>query len=88
MRGEVNYMAWTIYVLQSDRDGGYYIGCTSNLVRRLEEHNAGLTKSLKYRTPLRVIHTELCKTQSEAYAREKQIKKYKGGVAFKKLIGL
>jgi len=88
LRGEVNYMAWSVYILQSERDSGYYIGCTNNLERRLEEHNSGLTKSLRYRTPIRVMYVEVYTKQREAYAREKQIKKYKGGVAFKKLIGL
>jgi putative endonuclease len=81
-------MAWTVYVLQSEKDNGFYVGCTNNLNRRVEEHNSGQTVSIQYRIPFKVIHIEEYTTQEEAYIREKQIKKYKGGDAFKKLIGL
>lgn len=87
-RGEVNYMAWVVYIAQSEKDAGFYIGCTHNLERRIKEHNSGQTKSIAHRVPFKISYTEEYITQEEAYAREKQIKKYKGGRAFKKLIGL
>ena len=75
-----------VYILKSFKDGQYYIGCTSNLQKRLQEHNAGKTLSLKNRRPLEIIYFEEYDNQTEAYLREKQIKLYKGGVSFKKLI--
>lgn len=50
------------------------------------EHNSGKTLSLKNRRPLEIIYFEEYDSQVKAYAREKQIKSYKGGLSFKKLI--
>ena len=65
---------------------GYYIGCTSNIEQRLAEHNKGKTPSLKNRRPLEMVYVEKYDKREDAYKREKQIKSYKGGEAFKKLI--
>lgn len=75
-----------VYILKSAKDGGYYIGCTTDVMRRLKQHNSGKTQSLKNRRPLEIIYEESYSTASEAYAREKQIKSYKGGKAFGNLI--
>ena len=73
--------------MKSIKDSGYYIGCTSNNIeKRLHEHNSGKTQSLKQRRPLLVVYKEEYATAKEAYKREHQIKAYKGGEAFKKLI--
>jgi len=77
---------YTVYVLQSIKDHGYYIGCTTDLERRVSEHNNGKTLSLISRRPLEVIYSEEYSDQKVAYAREKKLKSYKGGEAFKKLI--
>lgn len=77
---------WTVYILKSIPKSKYYIGCTNNIDRRISEHNNGQTSSNKAYIPYGLIYTEMYKTQQEAYAREKQIKRYKGGRAFKKLI--
>ena len=75
-----------VYILQSESDSGYYIGYTSNLVRRIREHNSGKTRSLKHRRPLRLVYFEEYSSKSDAEAREKQIKSWKGGAAFKQLL--
>ena len=36
-----------VYILKSLVDGKFYTGYTSNLKKRLDEHNKGLTKSTK-----------------------------------------
>lgn len=59
---------------------------TSNLHQRLEQHNQGETISTRKRGPWKVVYTELFEEKNEAWHRERQIKKYKGGEAFKKLI--
>ena len=74
------------YILKSLKDGSFYIGNTRNIENRLARHNLGHGKYTKSKTPYIVIHKEEYGTRSEAMRREKQIKSYKGGVAFKKLI--
>ena len=76
-----------VYIIRNAQ-GKYYIGHTTNIENRLEEHNRGKTKSLRGRGPFKLIHKEAFNSKAEAVRREIQIKKYKGGVAFKRLIGL
>ena len=80
-------MSYFVYILQSLKDGNYYIGSTPNVEARLASHNAGLQRSTKSRVPFIVIYTEEYSNKHDALIREKQIKKYKGGEAFKRLIG-
>ncbi len=75
-----------VYVLRSKKTGKYYIGYARNIEKRLSEHNSGKTKSLIKHLPLEVIKIEEYKFYKEARRREKQIKKYKSGEAFKKLL--
>jgi putative endonuclease len=75
-----------VYILESKKTHKHYIGSTSNLERRLAEHNEGRVKSTKKYIPWKIIYTEEYLTKSEALKRERQIKSYKGGEAFKKLI--
>ena len=64
----------------------HYIGVTSDLVQRSRHHNSGANRSTKNKGPWIIIYTEEFKDKKTAWFREKQIKKYKGGEAFKKLI--
>ncbi|OGY45686.1 MAG: endonuclease [Candidatus Buchananbacteria bacterium RIFCSPHIGHO2_02_FULL_38_8] len=75
-----------VYILKSLNSDGYYIGHAKDLNIRLERHNDGKVRSTKSRRPWKVIYTENFNTKQEAYRREKQIKSYKGGAAFKRLI--
>lgn len=77
---------YIVYILQSQKDGGFYVGCTTNLPQRIQQHNSGKTLSLKNRRPLGVVYKEEFSDPKIAYQREKQIKSYKGGEAFKNLI--
>lgn len=78
---------FTTYIIQSILTRKYYIGSTSDLVKRLEKHAVGLTSFTKNKGPFIVVYTETFETRSEAVRRELQIKSYKGGNAFKQLIG-
>jgi len=80
-----NFM-YFVYILQSLSTGKYYIGYTSNLVNRLKQHQKGKTKSTKNRGPYKIVYKEKFLTKEKAYKRERQIKKFKGGEAFKRLI--
>jgi len=75
-----------IYILQSEKNGRYYIGFTANIKDRLEHHNSGANKSTKRYRPWRLVYQETLSDKRSAWLREKQIKSYKSGQAFKKLI--
>jgi len=77
---------WHVYILQSQKNRKYYIGCSNNYKRRLEEHNKGQNLSTKFGYPWEIVHLELFKGQQEAFERERKIKSFKGGNGLKKLI--
>ena len=79
-------MSHYIYILQSLKDHKYYIGYTTNVENRLIFHNSGKQRSTKFRIPFRLVHAEKFESKTDALKREKQIKSYKGGEAFKKII--
>ncbi|MBM3712960.1 MAG: GIY-YIG nuclease family protein [Actinobacteria bacterium] len=62
------------YVLRSSRDLKFYVGYTSNLVNRVNEHNKGKVKSTKNRVPLELVYWEGSLNQQDATSREKYLK--------------
>ena len=66
------------YVLQSEKDGDFYIGFTKNLKQRFEQHQKGFVESTKDRIPLKLIYYEACLDQMDASRREKYFKTYHG----------
>lgn len=75
-----------VYILQSQKSSRYYIGSTQDLNERLFMHNAGKVPSTRNKGPWFLSYSEQLETRSQARKRELQIKSYKGGEAFKKLI--
>ena len=62
-----------VYVLQN-QSGQFYTGCTSDLKKRLVQHNTGKSEFTKYRGPYELIYYEACLNVKDAYAREKYLK--------------
>jgi putative endonuclease len=56
-------------MLHSKTTGRFYIGCTSDLARRLVEHNAGKTRSLRGAIPVSLVYEERYETLVEARRR-------------------
>jgi len=75
-----------VYIIQSLTNKKYYIGSTNNIERRVYEHNHNNTASLRNKGPFVLIYKEEYPNVSQARLRERKIKSYKGGNAFKKLI--
>ena len=67
-------MSHHVYILEC-ADGTYYTGYTTDVERRVAEHNAGTAaKYTRGRTPVEIIHTETYDSQSAAMQREYAIK--------------
>ncbi len=67
--------AWWIYLLQC-RDDSFYCGITSNLDRRVKEHNSGRgAKYTKARRPVKLVNSKKCLSRSNAMKLELRIKK-------------
>lgn len=79
-------MKYCSYILQSEKTGKYYVGSSGNIKQRLSEHNRGKTRSTKSGIPWKMVLVEEYETRVDAVRRERQIKSYKGGEAFKKLL--
>lgn len=65
---------WRVYILQC-ADGTYYAGSTTDLKRRLAEHQAG--RGCRYtrpRRPVRVVWSQGCRDRRAAQSREARIK--------------
>jgi putative endonuclease len=70
-------MRFFVYVLGSRRkdDHRTYVGWTTDLDRRLQQHNAGTgAKSTRGRTWI-LLYSERCKTKRDAMSREWHIKR-------------
>ena len=63
-----------VYILLSQKDRKRYIGYTSDLKKRLDEHNNGLVLSTKHRRPVKLIYYEACLNVEDAKRREKYLK--------------
>ena len=67
------------YILRSKKEGEFYVGYTTNLKKRVLEHNLGLNLSTKRYKPWKLIYYEACLNKSDAARREKWLKSTHGG---------
>ena len=69
-------MSYFVYILECN-DGSLYTGITTNLRKRLDEHNTKDTgaKYTKARRPVKLIYKESSENRSTASKREYEIKK-------------
>lgn len=77
-----------VYILKSEKNGRHYIGHTESVELRISRHNTGHVKSTQHGRPWKCIYFEEFHTRSEASLRELEIKSYKGGFKFKRLVSL
>lgn len=67
-------MGWVVYVLRC-RTGQLYTGCTTDLERRVREHNSGKgSKFTRSRLPVTLVYSEAVGSRSKALRRELAIK--------------
>jgi putative endonuclease len=75
---EAHVLPFCVYVLVSLKDGNFYLGLTSNLARRLDEHAQGRNTSTAPRRPFVLIHAEYYLAKADAERRELYLKTTKG----------
>ncbi|PKK82700.1 MAG: endonuclease [candidate division Zixibacteria bacterium HGW-Zixibacteria-1] len=68
---------YIVYVIKS-ASGRRYTGHTSDLERRLIEHNSGMCRTTKGESTWKVAYTEEYATRSDAMKREKWLKSGRG----------
>jgi len=86
---EIPYM-FSVYVIKSESSNKIYIGQTSNLEKRLIQHNDLKNNFSKYtkrnKGPWKLIYKEEFETRSEAIKRERFLKSGKGRDYIKQFI--
>ncbi len=81
-------MAYFTYILQSKKDGSYYVGSTQNIEERVKRHNGGKEHFTSRGMPWTLVYWEQFETRSEAYKREMEIKGHKSRAYIQRLISL
>ncbi len=75
-----------VYILQSRSNGRFYVGSTTELPRRLSEHQRRHSPFTKHGGPWELAYTEEFPNLEQARKRERQLKSWKSHQALKKLI--
>ncbi len=65
------------YIIYSKKFNRYYIGNTGNLHDRLSKHNSNHQGYTGKTNDWEIMYVETFPTKEEAYARERQVKKWK-----------
>ncbi len=76
-------LPYCVYVLFSKKDHLLYIGFSTNLDKRINDHNSGRTKSTASRLPLDLVFCEFYLFKQDALKREKYFKTAMGKKALK-----
>jgi len=67
-----------VYILYNKRNGTLYIGITNNIERRISEHKSKTYKGFTSKYDItKLMYLEKFESSSEAYNREKQLKRWK-----------
>ena len=66
-----------VYILQSLKNGRYYIGSTNNIKKRIDTHNAGGVKATKNLLPVKIVLRQEYPNMYIARRVENRLKKFK-----------
>ena len=75
-----------VYILQNEK-GNYYIGSTTDIERRIKQHQVGHTPSTKRMGGLNLVFSQKFDTLEEARYIEQRLKKLKRHDYIKNIIG-
>ncbi len=80
----LNGYMYYVYLLESQTDHNWYIGYSTDVERRLSEHNAHKNISTRFRGPFKLIYYEAYCHKKDALGREKFLKSGSGHRFLKK----
>ncbi len=67
-------MPWFVYIIECS-DKRLYTGITSNLTKRIRDHNSGHgCRFTKFRRPVKLLHNEEFLSKDQALKREAEVK--------------
>jgi putative endonuclease len=67
---------WNVYILECS-DGSFYTGITTDLKRRVEQHNNKKgAKSVMGKLPVKLVYHEIAENNVSAAKREREIKSW------------
>jgi putative endonuclease len=69
-------MPYYVYIVYTQGSDIYYKGFTTDPKKRLDEHNAGLSRYTSHDGPWIIVYLEEFQSKTEALKREKAIKRY------------
>lgn len=75
-------MNWKVYILLSKEGNRTYVGCSHDVVSRLQKHNSGSVKATQNGRPWRLIYEEIAESYQAVRKREIY---YKSGAGRKKI---
>ena len=79
---------YTVYILESLKNGRYYVGYSNDLEKRIKQHNSGYTKGSRHLAPFKLVYKEEFDNLTDAVRRELYIKKQKSRKFIRGLINL
>ncbi|MGZ3933119.1 MAG: GIY-YIG nuclease family protein [Bacteroidia bacterium] len=68
---------WTVYILKCS-DNTYYVGCTSDVEKRMMRHNKGEVQYTSSRLPFKIVHQSVFYDKYKAYDFENYLKSGSG----------
>jgi len=71
---------YCVYILKSSENKSLYVGCTSDLKKRIMEHNKGMSYHTKKYSPWKLVYFEGYVSKEDAYSREHSLKLHKQGL--------
>ena len=80
------FLPYCVYILISLKDKKLYIGFTTDIKRRFNEHNSGKSRSTSTRRPLQLIFCEYYHSKTDALRREEYFNTNKGKRALKLML--
>ncbi len=67
-------MKYIVYIIESQKDGSRYIGYTTNLEKRIHDHNHGSNKYSSTKMPWIIVWHCIFRNQNKAREFEKYLK--------------